>query len=473
MAKQRYLGPKVRRLRRERGLTQARMAERLAISASYLALIETNQRPVTVDLLLKVVEAFDVDLKSFAEDDVSRLSAGLTEVFSDPLFEGADISRQELLDLAQQAPAAASGIQRLYHAYQQLRSDAVLVGSNAQSPLMAATSPLERVGDYFADHGNYFPELEAVAEEVIVEAGLEQSQMLGGLTDYLGEAYSLRVRIMPVDVMGHLRRRYDRHQRRVLLSEMLPTSSRAFQLALQVALLRGRGVLDTLVSAAALPGEEAGRLARLGLANYLAAAILMPYDRFHRAAVQVRYDLEILQKRFEASFEQVCQRLTTLQRPKARGVPFFLLRVDKAGNVSKRMTAARTPFAQFAGACPRWNVHDAFRSEGRMHFQISETPDGERLFSLARLIRKPGAGYRNPGQSYALALGCSLEHAAQIVYADGLDLGSDHGVVPVGLHCRVCERLNCAHRAFPAANHQLVVDETSKSAIPYQLVPTR
>lgn len=471
MARQRYLGPKVRRLRRELGLTQARMAEKLGISASYLALIETNQRPVTVDLLLRFVDAFDIDLKAFAEDDASRLSAGLAEVFSDPLFEGAGIGRQELLDLAEQAPGAAAGIQRLYQAYRQLRDDAELTGPNAHAPIHPPGGPLDRVGDYFADHGNYFPELEDVATEVAAAGRLEQGQMLAGLTSYLGEAYSLRVRVLPVDVMGPLRRRYDRHQRRILLSEMLPASSRAFQLALQVALLKGRDVLDGLVAAAKLPGEDSQRLARIGLANYLAAAILMPYDRFHRAAVQVRYDLEILQKRFEASFEQVCQRLTTLQRPGARGIPFFLLRVDKAGNVSKRMTAARTPFARFAGACPRWNVHDAFRSEGRMHVQISETPDGERLFSIARMVRKPGAGYRNPGQTYALALGCGLEDAAQIVYADGLDLAGDHGVVPVGLHCRMCERLDCAHRAFPAANHRLVVDETSKSIIPYHLEP--
>jgi predicted transcriptional regulator len=335
-----------------------------------------------------------------------------------------------------------------------------------QTPGMPG-SALEEVRDFFHGQGNYFAELEEAAQEIWQAGGMELGNLYRGLVDYLDRELAIRVRTMPIEVMGATRRRYDRHGRRILVSEMLPLHSRNFQLALQIGLIKYRGLLDRLVAEGGFPGEEPARLAKIGLASYLAGAVLMPYDRFYRAATAARYDIEMLQHRFEASFEQVCHRLTTLQRPGAKGVPFFMIRVDKAGNVSKRFSANRLHFARFGGACPRWNVHDAFRWPGRIHVQVSEMPDAQRYFSIAQTITKAGAGYRLPGQTFAVALGCELAYAAQLVYADGMDLLADEIAVPIGLHCRLCERLDCAQRAFPPLHHKLTVDENIRGATAY------
>jgi hypothetical protein len=300
---------------------------------------------------------------------------------------------------------------------------------------------------------------------------LDQGTLYQGLIGYLDRALTLRVKIMPSDVMTGVQRRYDRHGRRILLAEMLPLPTRSFQLALQIALIKYRGLLDGMVRDAQFASDDAKPLARIALANYLAGAVMMPYERFWRAATAARYDLQVLSQRFDASFEQVCHRLTTLQRPGAKGVPFFMIRVDTAGNVSKRFSAKGAAVARFGGACPRWNVHDAFRAPGHTHIQISEMPDGERYFSVARTITKPGAGYHNPGQRLAIALGCEITHAAQLVYADGVDVLNEDIAVPIGPHCRICERIDCNQRAFPPITHRLVVDDHQRGIAAYGLVP--
>lgn len=472
MAKKAMLGHKVRRLRRDGGLTQAAMADRLGISASYLNLIEANQRPVTVDLLLKIAQAFDIDLASFAEDEGAKRLGGLREVFSDPLLAGVDMRRADMIELAERVPAAADALATLYRAYRDMADRGALgvqAGPGATDGGVAAGAgfALDEVGAFFHDQGNYFPALEEVGDEVWTVGGFDPNNLWSGLIDYLDRKLTLRVKVMPVDVMGVARRRYDRHGRRILLSEMLPMESRVFELAVQIALIKYRGLLDRLVGAAHFSSEAAPGLARLGLANYLAAAVVMPYERFWRAATSVRYDIDILCQRFQASVEQVCHRLTTLQRPGAKGVPFFMVRVDKAGNVSKRFSAVAAPFARHGGACPRWNLHDAFRSPGRTHVQVSAMPEGERYFSIARAVFKPGAGHRQPGQTYAIGLGCEIDQAGQIVYADGVDVLNEEAAVPVGLHCRICERLDCTQRAFPPSNHALVVDDNQRGVMPY------
>lgn len=474
MAKKAMLGHKVRRLRRESELTQAQMADKLGISASYLNLIENNQRPLTVELLLKLGQGFDLDLTQFAEDDEARLTTGLTEVFGDPLLSEGGPKRQEILDLVGAAPAAAQAIIRLYKTYTQVSDDLRLISAQAEEggevTVAGANAPayaLEEVREHVFAHNNHFPQLEEAAEEIWNSGHLEPGMLYPGLVTYLDVEFTLRVKVMPTDVMGAVRRRYDRHGRRVLLSEMLDMASRNFSLAFQVATIKGRSLLDEMVAAANLSGENGPALLRLALANYLAGAILMPYDRFHRAAVGVRYDLDILRHRFEASFEQVCHRLTTLQRPGAKGVPFFFMRVDKAGNVSKRFGGKDTAMARQGGACPRWHVHDAFRTPGRIILQTAELQDGSRLFSLARTVTKEGTGFHTPRPVYAVALGCDIDHAAQLIYADGMDLLADKAAVPIGLNCRLCERADCPQRAFPPVNTRIKVDETVRGATAY------
>lgn len=471
MAKKPLLGPRIRRLRREHSMTQADMASRLGISASYLNLIENNHRPMTVDLLLRLGQTFDVDLQTFAEDDAGRLVAGLSEVFSDPLFEPIDIKRHDLGDLAGSVPTAAQAMITLYRAYREARDNLALLTEQGAGDVGRLESPrtmVEEVRDFFDRESNYFPDLESAAEDVWQSAKLDSANLWQGLSEYLEQDLAVRVKTMPVDVMGAARRRYDRHTRRLLISEMLPLPSRNFQLAVQIGLIRARPLIDQRIAQAGFATTEAGGLARLALANSFAAAVIMPYDRFYRAATAVRYDIAVLKRRFEASFEQVCQRLTTLQKPGAKGIPFFMIRIDNAGNVSKRFSSARLHFARFGGACPRWNVHEAFSSPGQIHTQVSEMTDGARYFSIARTVSKPGAGYHQPGQTFAVALGCEIAHAAQLIYADGVDLQNDDIAVPIGLQCRLCERRDCVQRAFPPASHRLSLDENVLGPTPYR-----
>ncbi|MBI1205671.1 MAG: ImmA/IrrE family metallo-endopeptidase [Azospirillum sp.] len=476
MDKKAMLGAKVRRLRRDHGLTQAQMAATLGISPSYLNLIEHNQRPVTVPLLLKLGHAFSVDLQSFGEDEDSRLVASLKEVFADPLFASGDLKNQDLRELAGVAPALGQAMVTLYQAYRGSRDDiqtlAERVADRDKLQLVQnAAFPIEEVRDMYHSRSNHFPELEVAAEELWSEAELQLGDLFRGLADYLDRAHSVRARLMPMEVMSHAVRRYDRHSRRILLSEMLPPSGRTFQLAYQIALIRHRELLDRSVAQANLASDEARRLARLGLANYFAGAVMMPYDRFQEAARSVRYDIDILEHRFDASFEQVCHRLTTLQRPSAKGVPFFMIRVDIAGNVSKRFSAGGFQFARFGGACPRWTVHDAFRTPGRVHTQLAQMPDGTTYFSIARTVTKAGGGYRSPPQQFAVALGSDIAYANQLVYADGIDLDNRDAATPIGVNCRLCPRVDCSQRAFPPLNHRLLVDENLRGFSPYLFSP--
>ncbi|HUF55506.1 MAG TPA: short-chain fatty acyl-CoA regulator family protein [Thermohalobaculum sp.] len=475
MEKKAMMGHKVRRLRRDNGLAQAQLAEMLGISPSYLNLIEHNHRPLTVALLLKLGQAFDVDLQSFAEDEETRTLAGLKEVFADPVFGDAELGRQDLRDLAM-SPAVAQAVIALYRAYRGTREDIEtlaekLADSDRNSFVSSARFPVEEVGDFFNAEANHFPEIEEAAEALTGSLDLARSDLQGALTRHLERKTGIGVKTMPANVMGSALRRFDRHSRRVLLSEMLPPSGRTFQIAAMIARLEHSELIDRLAARAKLSNREGRLLVEIGLANYFAGAVVMPYERFLKAAQAVRYDLEILERRFDASPEQVCHRLTTLQRPGAKGVPFFLIRIDKAGNVSKRFSPGSLHLARFGGACPRWNVHDAFRTPGVLHTQFSQMPDGTTWFSIARTVTKPGFGFRSPPPEFAIGLGCEASHASQLVYADALDLKNADAAIPIGVSCRLCPRLDCSQRAFPPLNHRLVIDGNLRGLSTYTLVP--
>lgn len=469
------LGHKIRRLRRELSLTQAQMAERLGLSPSYFNLIENNQRPATVNLLLKLSQAFEIDMQTFADTDEVRLVSQLTEVFGDPLFRDADIKKHDLREMAVMTPTLGEAVLTLYNAYREAhyaaRALAERVADRDKLQLLQTKAfPLEEVRDFFQAEENHFPELEAAAEALWTEAGLDGEDMLRGLAEHLQRRHQVKVKRMPIEVMGHALRRFDLHSRRLLLSELIVPQARPFQLAVTIARLEHGAMIDSIVERAGFSGDEALSLARVGLANYFAGAVQLPYEHFIQAARDLRYDIELLQHRFDATVEQVCHRLTTLQRPNARGVPFFLIRVDKAGNVSKRFSAAPLQFARFGGACPRWNVYDAFATPDQLLTQLAEMTDGKRYFFIARTVTKTGGGSKTPPQQFALALGCEVAHAPTLVYADGLSLDSDTAV-PIGINCRLCERLDCSQRAFPPLNHKLIIDENKRGQSAFTFTP--
>jgi hypothetical protein len=309
---------------------------------------------------------------------------------------------------------------------------------------------------------NHFPELEEGAEALWREAQLDASDLYEGLVRHLDRRHGVRVHIEKTGTMEGAARRYDPRTRTLVLSEVLRRGSRNFQLAYQVGLLEHRAALDRIAGDPLLTSDESRALSRVALANYFAGAVLMPYGPFLESARAERYDIEVLGNRFRSSFEQTCHRLTTLRRRGAEGVPFHFVRVDVAGNISKRFSASGLRFARFSGACPRWNVFAAFLTPGMIRVQLSQMPDGQAFFWVARTLRKDSGRYHAPHTILAVGMGCEVRHARELVYADGVDLESKEAMVPVGVTCRLCERLDCEQRAFPAVQHPLRVDENAR-----------
>ena len=456
------IGRAVRRLRTEQGLTQQALAVRLGISASYLNLLEHEQRPVTASLLIKLAETLGVDLASLSGREERQLEASLREVFADPLLDQ-PVEARELAAIAADSPAAARGILALYRAWRVAREESSGLALPSGRRLLL---PNEEARDVIHERSNHFPELEAAAEAIAAALPSVPADRDAAIIDRLRHVHGLHVEVGPLE--GALRR-YDGATRRFSLSEQLPRESQAFHLAFQLALLEARPAIEALLTAIAPTSTEAGSLIRLALLNYTAAAILLPYQPFRDTAAAMRHDVGDLEARFGVSFEQVCQRLSSLQRSGARGVPFFFLRLDPAGNVSKRFSAAGFPFARFGGSCPRWIVHGAFAQPGRIHVQVAQLPDGATFLCFARSVIGRAAQWGEPPPTHVIAMGCDIGHAASLVYADGIDLG--RAAVGIGLSCRLCDRENCRSRAFPPLEHRLVLDPALGSASPYRFVP--
>jgi predicted transcriptional regulator/transcriptional regulator with XRE-family HTH domain len=458
------LGAKVRALRRRENLSQVQMAERLGISPSYLNLIEGNRRPLPATLLIKLAQSFGIDINSFATDEDARLVADLTEAFADPLFEEEDITSIDVREMATASPAASRAVLSLYKAYQSVRVTADnlssrLTDGDDASAVDRSHLPNEEVSDFIQRQMNHFPELETAAEELYQRAKLEPLDLYPGLIRYLEKSHGISVHIARWGTTPGTLRKLDPQRKVLTLSELLPTRSRTFQLAHQIGLLVAKKHIDATLSDARLTTEDSRALARVALANYFAGCVLMPYASFLQAAREERYDLDVLGRRFRVGFEQVCHRLTTMRRPGAEGVPFHMIRIDVAGNISKRFSGSGIRFARFSGACPRWNIFSAFLTPGMIRIQLSRMADGVPYFCLARTIQKDSGGYHAQQPVQAIGIGCQMQHARELVYSDGIDLDNTDAYVPVGVTCRVCDRVDCEQRALPALGHPLSVDE--------------
>jgi len=469
-----FLGARMKRLRRELGLTQTRMAEDLGVSPSYLNLLERNQRPVTAQVLLRLAEAYDLDLKTLSSDPESASATGLSEVFSDQMFRDLSVARHEIAEVADSAPGVSEAIVRLYRAYLDQRRIADLggVGRPEDGTLVQpVVTPSDWVRDYIQAQKNYFADLEDAADALSAELKSEPQDFPQAARERLAKAFGVQVRVVPVDVLPESVRRFDYHRKRLFLSEVLTGAGRNFSLAYQLALLEHRELLETLADRAAPPDRPTRNLLKVSLANYLAAAVLMPYGAFYEAAERTAYDIELVRARFGVSFEQACHRLTTLARPGTRGVPFFMVRVDSAGNISKRFAGSAFPFSRFGGACPRWNIHSSFRTPGRIITQIIETPDGQRYFTIARTVARVARPFASEESDLAIGMGCELKYAERLVYSRGLDL-RDPVATGIGPACRICERPACPQRAAEPISRTLTVDDFTKSITPYPFAST-
>ena len=471
MAGKLFIGPRVRRLRETRGWTLDVCAARLELSISYLSQIETNQRPVTARVLISLMRVFEVDATTFDADDEDRLVADLREATAEGAA-GEPPSLVEIKQVVAGAPAMARQYLRLHNAYR--RMDERLKATEAAVALdegaaASAILPYEEVRDFFHYRNNYVHELDLAAERLAATIGIVGGENPdAALIAYLAER---GVRTVVAAGMGGVLRRFDPASGVMTLDGAQPAETRTFQLAYQLVANELRDIIDVELEEADFRTSAARDVGRVGLGNYAAGALLMPYVRFRQAAQDLRHDVERLQSVFHASFEQVCHRLSTLQRPTLRGLPFYFVRVDLAGNITKRHSATRLQFARFGGGCPLWNVHEAFGQPGRILVQLAEMPDGVRYLCVAKGIVKPSGAYDAPERRYAIGLGCEIGHAPEVVYGRGVNL--DGPSVPIGVTCRICERDDCSQRAFPPIDRPLRVPANERAIVPYVIEDTR
>ena len=451
-----FIGPHLRRLRQERGETQGQMARALGLSASYVNLLENNERSVSVAVLLRLFEVYGVDWKDIAEDQRGSDLADLRAALQDPLFADARPDLAQLRAALVHAPGLAAAFLRLHRAYQ-AAADQLLSLAQSEAPSLG-TSPESMLHDEFRRNRNHYPELEDAAAAFLSGWAPDPDEVYSALKRRLSADLGLSVRLLRVEDMPGTLRSFDEARREILLSEALDYANRTFQLAHMYGLLRFSDVLDGIVRRSRITDTRGTSRLRVELANYFAAAMLMPYDAFLSEARATKYDMDRLATRFGVSFEQACHRATTLQRDGAQGVPFFFLRIDKGGNVSKRFNATDFHLAEYGGACPRLDVHTSFRTPGRILAQFVETPDRSQFFVFSRTVDRPSWGRHAQDNRLAIAMGCAVEHARDVGYAEAFTVENAR-MTEVGINCRICPRANCDQRAHQAVIAVGPVDE--------------
>ncbi len=457
-----YAGAKLRELRGRLGLTQRIFADKLGVSLPYLNQMENNHRPVSAAVVLALAQEFGLDVTELTVGEGERLVSDMREALADPVFAKSAPPLADLRLAASNAPALARAFLDLHRAYRQSHERlASLDEALGRDDAGLRASPWEEVRDFFHYCDNYVDAIDRAAEHFATSASHGKDVLITA-TDALRKR-GVDVQFSDTGLLRH----FDGQARRLELSARAAAPTQRFQLLYQVALQTQNELLEATLDLARFATPEARDIAKIGLANYFAGAALMPYRAFLEAAQKTRHDLERLADIFGASIEQVAHRLSTLQRPGAKGIPFFFVRVDQAGTITKRHSATRLQFARFGGACPLWNAHRAFETPGHFLRQLAETPDGVRYLCLSRDVSKPGGAFLAPVRRYAISLGCEITHAASLVYSDGLDLKGRFE--PIGISCRICERKDCHQRSVPPLERRLRVDPDTRGLLPYDI----
>ena len=462
------IGPRLRQLRREHKQTQAEMARALGVSTAYVNLLENNQRSLSVQMLMALSDAYGVDWRDLIKDESSTLLADLRNAMQDPIFGNAPPDLQELRAAIDHAPRLVGHFLQLYHSHRTALEKMMQLGSERMPDGLLASAPETIIHDFFRDHANYFAELEEAAEQLHAAEPCEVDDVYAVLKARLHRVHGIEVRTAPVEEMSQALRIYDEADCVVHLSEALDHQNRVFQLAHVLCLVELPKVLERLTAGSVIVSETGVARCHVELANYFAAAFLMPYEPFHAAAERTNYDVDRLAAAFGVSFEQVCHRLTTLQREGARGVPFFFLRVDKAGNVTKRFNATSFNIAEYGGACPVWNIHTSFRTPGVIIPQFVELPDGERFFTISRTTERPVFSRDTQDRRLALSLGCELKHAHRIAYAAPFNTQDAQLFSPIGINCHLCPRQACSQRAHQPLFIELPIDTKRRGNTRYE-----
>jgi len=459
-----YAGAKLREVRTRLKLTQKAFAAKLGVSLPYLNQMENNNRPVSATVVLGLAQEFGLDVTELSSGDTERVVADMREAIADPIFADAAPVAADLRLVASNAPTLARAFLDLHRAFRQGQERlASLDEALGRDDRLLGPSPWEEVRDFFHYCDNYIDAVDVAAEHFVSPDGARIDPQVAAVRAL--EGLGIEGVFAPQSDL----RIYDAEAKKLSISSTANAATQRFQMLHQVALLTQNDLLEASLDLAGFQTDEARAIAKIGLANYFAGAALMPYGAFLKAAQTTRHDLEQLADMFGASIEQVCHRLSTLQRPQAKGIPFFFVRVDQAGTITKRHSATRLQFARFGGACPLWNVHQAFEVPGRFLRQLAETPDGVRYFCLARDVSKPAGSFRAPVRRYAVGLGCEVSHADQLVYADDLDVSKPQAFEPIGISCRICERKDCHQRSVPPLERRLSVNPDQRGVQPYNI----
>jgi len=472
------MGAHLKTLREQRGLTQAALAQALKVSPSYLNQIENNQRPLTVNVLLRLQAAFGIDLQQFSEDSQARQLGQLRSALAD-MPDGDKVPLAETRILAQQLPAATHVLLNMHKRIRAAEDRLSVIAENAGNDDAAHSSsapvqPYEEVREFFYAGHQHLALLDEQAEQLYLQLQLQDAEPYASHAAQLVAALELRLRtshgiIVLRDpgspAIEQPLRLLERRSHQLRLAAGLSAGQQAFQLGIQLALLESEPTIDGFTNAANFGSGEARALARIGFANHFAGALLLPNRLFQETADELRYDIDLLGERFGVGFETVGHRLSTMRHASLHSIPFFFVRVDRAGNMSKRQSSVDFHFSRTGGTCPLWNVYDAFSQPGKILTQLARMPDERTYLWIARTVEHRRGGYGTPRRIFSVALGCDARHAHRLVYGDGLD--APERAVPIGSGCKVCDRENCVQRAFPALGRPLTIDPNARRFAPY------
>jgi predicted transcriptional regulator/DNA-binding Xre family transcriptional regulator len=464
------IGPKIKAFRRQLGLQANKLAEDLSISPSYLNLIEAGKRKIDGDLLLKICERLNIDLSHLnAKSDVN-LENTISEILDDKLFEDLDILGPEVKDLVSTNPKIGKAIVRLGDILKKKDHELINKIEKISGKIVdnrKNSFPGEVISDFLQEQKNYFPKLEEFANKVFQKIQIDNRTRYLSLCEYLKTEYSITVKDVIPEENKPFSKIYNKQNKELLLSDYSSLETKKLHAAAQIAQLGAMKEVDYYLSKFSFPTLESKNLTKVALLNYCGAAILMPYKPFHTECKKLKYDLELLQNTFATSFEQVAHRVTCLQDPKLPGIPFHMLRVDMAGNISKRFSLSGIEIPRYGGACPRWNVYSAFTRPGVMQVAVSKMTNGEKYVCIARTVEKGIGRYGQAKSILSIGLGCDAKYAKDFVYTQNMNIQDKQNEIPIGVSCRTCDRLDCSQRAFPPLHKKFDVDINSRGVSIY------
>jgi len=455
------IGHKIRTKRRKMGISQILLSKKLLISASYLNLIESGKRKVNVDLLIKLSGELGIEIADISKKTDTNLYQNLMDLLGDNLFENLDITNFEIKDLVNTNPLIAKALIKLGDNYKQKNQDIVSKVENISGKFIDSRKnsfPGEVVSDFIQENENYFPKLEEFSSNFFKKNQSNNRIGYSSICEYLINKHNIEVKDVVPDENKPFTKQFDPTKKKFILSDYLSLESKKLYAAAQVAQLEADEIINEYLNSFSFPTEESKKLSKIALLNYAGAAIIMPYKPFYEECIKQRYDVELLQNTFATSFEQVAHRITCLQDPKMKGIPFHMLRADVAGNISKRFSLSGIEIPRYGGACPRWNIYAAFTMPGKINAAVSKMPNGEKYVCIARTVEK-GVGKHGMFKSLlSIGLGCQAKYAKDFVYSDSLNLSDKKTETPIGVNCRTCDRMDCQQRAFPPLHKKFDID---------------